>query len=347
MAVQPQARVLKRAVKLQRAGPNIRITCIGLLHIWQYKDTITLLYQAHVSRESSTLQGMGISGGGDIVVVIVTLYPCRRIVKEDIWLGTTCHSNGHIIGLRHDNLLVILACPNSSTIANLSSSRHGNCRRSRGNAFLFSQEEAWVWCLVISTHLPEHSVAILMVVPQGIDTPWCLIRCRENTQVAIIRAQDVFLSPVAQNVALETWCSLRTIASLGVCKGEDGTFTIFIYTWIALFLIAACIPTVIVECLLQEVAIPIYTVVHVHTTTSVQSLVRNAANPTIRRGIRLIARELICHIGDNGTTNVTTSCPAIINLARCSITKVVTRLVLIAGKDFLTMVIWVEVSHVM
>ena len=71
----------------------------------------------------------------------------------------------------------------------------------------------------------------------------------------------------------------------------------------------------------------------------------DTAYPAVGGRISLITRIFVGYIGDDGTTYVRACRPTIINLTRGGITEVVARLVLIASKNFLTMIVWVKVAY--
>ena len=134
MTIQPHVARLHSTVKLERTCPYIGIARIGLVDFWQHQDSVTLFDQAHTASEGATRQRVGKVLRGDIVVVVMALYPCGSIVKEDIGSSPLTDTDCHISRLSHEQLLVILRRGDAATVGNLRTVSHGQSRGCHGDA---------------------------------------------------------------------------------------------------------------------------------------------------------------------------------------------------------------------
>ena len=172
---------------------------------------------------------MRISVGRNIVIVIMSLHPCRRIVEEDIGSSAISHADRHVAGLSHENLLVIQRCADAATVSDFRSVSHRKSRRSHGDTLQFTEEITGMRGLIIAAHLPYHGIAVLHVVPKRVVTPFRGNCCRIDANSIIRGTRYDFLTPVAQDVALITRCRLGVIVAKTARQGLNSTISHLIY----------------------------------------------------------------------------------------------------------------------
>ena len=209
VAVQPYGARCHHAVELQRSSPYVGVAGISLGYGRQYQHAVALLHQTHTACEGAAGQRMGISVGGDVVVVVVSLHPCRSIIEEDVGRRAVVNAHRSVASLAENNLLVVFA--GTYAADNFLAAGHGEWWRSHGDAFQFAEEIADVGRLVVAAHLPHHGVAVLGVVPQCVVAPRGLLGGGIDTELIVGGAHDDFLAPVAQYVALIAGSGLRAV----------------------------------------------------------------------------------------------------------------------------------------
>ena len=106
--------------------------------------------------------------------------------------------------------------------------------------------------LVVATHLPYHSLAILVVVPQRGDTPVGGNGRGIDTDFVILGTGDYLLPPVAEDVTLIAGCPLRVVVGHRALQGLYHALSIFINSNCRVLAL-----TRIVLGFLQQVSIPV------------------------------------------------------------------------------------------
>lgn len=128
-------------------------------------------------------------------------------------------------------------------------------------AFEFAEEEAHVRRLVVAVHLPYHSVAVLRVVQQCVDSVFCRDSGGVDSDCGVVgSAQNHLLAPVAENVGLHARGAFGVVVGLGAGESLDSAFAILINCARSVF------PVLIVEGFVEEVAVPEYAEVLRHIT---------------------------------------------------------------------------------
>ena len=139
--------------------------------------------------------------------------------------------------------------------------RGGEGWGSYGDILHLAEEVAGVGRLVVAAHLPHHSVAVLVVVPQRVVAPSSGGGGRVDADVVGCCAHDDLLAPVAKDVALEAGGGLGIVVGQGTATGIYGCpRTILGDGALGVLAIHA------IECLLAQVAIPVDAEVGVYAT---------------------------------------------------------------------------------
>ena len=113
-------------------------------------------------------------------------------------------------------MLVVMQTVDGSAAANHRSVGSSQWGRGHGDSFHLTEEITQVRRLVIRMHLPYHSLAILMVVPQCVDG----IVGRHGGSVdtygiiAFAHSENHFLTPVTKDVTRETGVVLCPVVHL-------------------------------------------------------------------------------------------------------------------------------------
>ena len=250
-AVEPEPAALQRSVEGERTGPHVSVARIALVDLGQHEGAVALLDESHGSGEGTTGECMGIDRGGDIVVVVVPLYPCRRVVEEDIGSRSVADADGHVVGLVEHHLFVVESCADGAAVVHDSASVGGLWWRSDGDALHLTEEVAHVWRLVIAVHLPYHGVAVLLVREQCAVAVFGGVCGGVDTYLVVGRTCHDFLSPVAEDVTLEAGRSLGVVVTQRTVEGLDVACTVFMDAEGGVAHLSA------VERFFQKVAVPI------------------------------------------------------------------------------------------
>ena len=320
---------------------------MGEVGFWQIEDAVALFHDSCLTRDASTLDVAAVGGvfnGGSLGCIFTAcraLYPRRDVEGEDIRSCSLLDADGAVACFAHDDVLSIERTADGAAILHLLAVGHDEWWWRNGDVFHLTQIIAGVRRLVVATHLPHHRVAILMVVPEGVDA--ILRRCRRgiDADAVVGSAHDDFLAPVAKNVALIARGAFRVVVGEGTCTCVDRCpTTIFRHASLRVLSVD------IVEGFGTKVAIPVDAEVGVHTCggESVNRVVIYQTDGSFTRGTSQSAREIVAEVACNGTSIVSTGVVAVVDFAGGGITIVVARLVLVAGIDFLSVDIWVEVA---
>ena len=149
-------------------------------------------------------------------------------------------------------MLVIVAFADGRTISHQNAAGSGEWRRSHGDVLQFTQEVAGMRRLVVAHRLPYHGLAVLMVVPESVVTPFGNHISSVHAYIFIIsRTNYDFLAPVAEDVAGSRGRILRPVAVGRAVGCKDDAAVAFEHTCSSLTAVSA------VEAFLQEVAVPV------------------------------------------------------------------------------------------
>ena len=210
---------------------------------------------------------------------------------------------------------------------------------SDGDAFQFAEEIAHVGRLVISVHLPDDGIAVLVVMPQGIVAPCGGSGGGIDADVVVFGAHHHLLAPVAEEVGLQTGRCLGVV--VGQRTREVGNDTASIFDNDTLRVIASRT----VERLLAEVAVP------VDAEVLGDMVLRALGDGTDEVGVAgrnaLTAGELVGEVAHDGTSVVIASREPVENLAGGGITEVVAGVVFVASEELLSVAVGVEVAHML
>ena len=229
-----------------------------------------------------------------------------------------------------------------AAIGHLSTTGHGECGGSLRDALQFAKEVAGMGRLVVAAHLPHHTVAVLVVVPQRVVTPRRGNGSGIDADIIVARTHDELLAPVAHDVAHEAGSTLgvvvghRTFQHPGIARARliDGTCGI--------------LAVGVVEGLLLQVAIPVAAEVLRHTGRGIQHVEVLVLDKADRRCV--VSRETystgdgVQEVAGNGTSVITGSHVTIVQLGCRQVTVVVVGAVLIAEEALLSVNVGVQVA---
>ena len=232
-----------------------------------------------------------------------------------------------------------MAAANGSPIGNDFAVGVGEWWRGDGDALQLSEKVAAMGWLVVAHRLPHHALTVLVVVPEGVVAVVCLQISSVHAYIFIIcSAHDDFLAPVADDVAHGRGSVLRPVAVGGAVGGKDGRAVCLEHTGGSLTRAGS------VETFLQQVAVPVDAPV-------VGEAGRAASDDLVgyaRDGARLaaVANGSGIGIGEvtaKGAAVITRRLQTVIDFRRGGVAVVHGWLVLVAGKDFLSVTVGVEV----
>ena len=197
--------------------------------------------------------------------------------------------------------------------------------------------------LVVAAHLPYHGLAVLHVVPQGVVAPRRGVGGREDAELVVTGAHDDLLAPVAKDIALIRRRALGVVIGHRPCQSLDQAPAIFVDTT------GSVLAVRIVEALLEQVAVPVDAHVVGQTRFGEASdvVVGHAADGLVVRRESHGAGEIVGEVSCHAATVVAAACPTVIDLAGGGVTIVVGGVVLIAGKNLVTMDVWIEIAMVL
>ena len=182
----------------------------------------------------------------------------------DVGVGTFGHGDVGVGSFAHHHMLFGVSRRNGSAVGNLCSPFHGKGWGCNGDALQFAHEVAFVRGLVVAHRLPHHGVAILVVVPECIQTVLGGNGCSPDADAGVAgRTHHQFLAPVAKEVGNGTGIVFRRVVGVAVNSGEqsatggfvDGSF--------------ACLAARTVHHLVEQVAVPIDTLVQMAPEESI------------------------------------------------------------------------------
>ena len=344
VSVEPESAVLQHAIKDECSCPHIGVAAIGMGSLRHDERSVALLHQTHGSGKCATGECVCIGGSDDIGIAASSLHPCRCVVGEDIRSGTVGHCHRHVVGLTDQQVFVVAFAADSSVVNHLHTIAIHEWRWGDGNALQFTKEVAHMRWLVISVHLCDHRIAILMVVPEGIVAPVGRDGGGIDTYVVVVGAHHHLLAPVAEEVGLQTGRCLGVV--VGQRTREVGNDTASIFDNDTLRVIASRT----VERLLAEVAVP------VDAEVLGDMVLRALGEPTVGDGTdevgvagrnALTAGELVGEVAHDGTSVVIASREPVENLAGGGITEVVAGVVFVASEELLSVAVGVEVAHML
>ena len=197
--------------------------------------------------------------------------------------------------------------------------------------------------LVIAAHLPHHGLTILHVVPKRIVAPGSDIGCGVDADGVVVGAHHHLFAPVAKEVALIAGRSLGVVVGLRAGECLDEALAIFIDATGGVLAVG------IVEALFEQVAVPIdaHVVGQTRLGESCNVVIGDAADGVVVRrethGSGDVVGEVACH----AASVIAAACLAIVDLAGGGVAIVVGRLVFVAGIDFMSVHIGVEVAVVL
>ena len=239
----------------------------------------------------------------------------------------------------------------SATIGNFHAVSHSQWWRSHRDAFQLTEEVALLRRLVVAHALPNHCIAILMVVPQCWNTISGRSIRRIDSDVCVIAGTNHnFLAPVAKDISRSTRIVFRVVVHLATRTGEQSTALVLIHS--SLFF---CSRTV--EHFVAKVAIPINTEVEVRPEQSPvptriitrnrhrQKFVCHSGNQSRLRTSALTTRIIIREVSAKRTTIVASALQAVVNLRCRSVAIVHGRIVLIACEELQALAVRVEVAY--
>ena len=237
-------------------------------------------------------------------------------------------------------MLSVVGRADAAAVGNLRATGHREGRRSNGDAFELADEVAGVRRLVVAYALPNHTLTILMIVPKRVVAILGgNVRGVDANALVVRRASHDFLAPVAEDVARCRRSVLRPVTVGCAVGGEDNRAVALEHTR-GTFTRAGS-----VEAFLQEVAVPIDSeVVRKARRTSGDDLIGNTRDGSRLAGMADGAGIGIREVSTKSTSVVACRLKAIVDLRRRCITVVHSGLVLVAGEDFLTVTIGVEVG---
>ena len=264
MAVEPQRRLFHLAVEIQRTIPDVSLTGVGKVSLRQRQDAIALLHQSSVATNATACDSTSICGVVNLRCCIRsltrsrTLHPSGHIEGQNLRLSTSLNGNAAVACLTDNGMFAVQATSNGAIIANLHTVGHRKWWRSNGNTLQLTQEEAGAWWLIIATHLPDHRITILVVMPQRRNTPFGRRSCRVDTDMVISCTQNNFFSPITEQVTLIAGCRLSIVIGNRAREGIDGgPRAILVDTALCRIIDIVDNLSCSVECLLTKVAIPI------------------------------------------------------------------------------------------
>ncbi len=277
----------------------------------QIEHTVTLLHQTHRAAEGTAGNSMCVSCCSYIVIVVVTLHPCRSIDSQYVRAGSVCYVDSHVTCLTHYYMFVVLSRTYGRAVNNLRTSCHCQWCRRLGDSFQFAKEIAHVRSLIVSAHLPNHGLTVLMVVPQSVVSPFCLYICGINTDIIVGRTHYHFLTPVTENISLIARCALGIIVGHTSLESGYRAFSHLIYST------GGILPVGIVKSLGAKVSVPIYTEILCYVALGPSRYGRMchrtyktavSAGNTLGTGIVIVKVAHVC------TSVIVTSCGSVINL---------------------------------
>ena len=205
-AVEPCGAVEQFAIKVQCAGPNVGAAGIGHIDGGQSQDTVALLGQRHSTGKGTAAHRAGVISVVDFcravgLRTVGALHPGRHVEGSHVGVCTFRYGDVCVACLTHDDVLSGIGCGDCASVGNLGTSGHGVWRRSHCDALQLSEEETGVGRLVVANALPNHRVAILMIVPQRRDAVIGGVSCRVNAYRRVVAAADNnLLTPVTEDV---------------------------------------------------------------------------------------------------------------------------------------------------
>ena len=121
--------------------------------------------------------------------------------------------------------------------------------------------------LVVSTHLPYHSVTLLVVIPHRVNAPWGLDGRGVDAYLIVSRAHNELMTPVTEDVAHEARGSLSPVVCQRTLKRLYLTLIIFIDSaWLIII-----VGSVSIICFLAKVTIPVTVEVLRHSIGTITS----------------------------------------------------------------------------
>ena len=156
-------------VEVDGACPYVGARCVGHVGLGEAEDAVALLDEARVSREASSVNGAGVSVTDDAGVVGGALHPAGDV--EGGYVGRCVVADGDVgvVGLADDYVLAVVGGADGGAVSDLGAPRHREGWGSDGDALQLACKVAHVGRLVVSDALPYHGVAVLVVVPEGVD----------------------------------------------------------------------------------------------------------------------------------------------------------------------------------
>ena len=228
-AVQPQGRVLQRAVEVERAGPDVGLAAVGHVGLRQVQRAVALLHQSHGAGEGSTADVACIVFVVDLCAAVENLarralHPRRHVERHHVGLGAVGNGNLRVAGLADHHVLAVMCSADGAAVGHLGASRHRERGRGYGNALQLAQEVTLVGRLVVADALPDHCVAVLVVVPQGVDAVGGRrVGSEDADGSAALRAvaHDHLLAPVAEDVGNGSGVVLRRVGGVRAVESDE------------------------------------------------------------------------------------------------------------------------------
>ena len=206
--------------------------------------------------------------------------------------------------------------------------------------------------LVVAHALPYHGVAVLLVVPEGVDAVGGGNGCSVDAQSAVaLCAHDEFLTPVAEDVGDGSGVVLGTVAGVAASGGEESSSAGLVDGTFASGAARA------VHDLVEEVSVPVDALVEVAPVegivgasgggSALDDLVGGQGDESGLRGASHGTGEFVGEVAGEGSSVVARGLQAVEDLARGGVIVGAGGFVLVAGELLLSVAIGVEVGAVL
>ena len=241
-------------------------------------------------------------------------------------------------------MLVIERLTDSASIGHFGAAGHDEWWGSHSDALHFTEVVTHVRWLVVTTHLPYHGIAVLVVVPERVVAPFGGGGCRVDADVVGCSAHDDFLAPVTEDVALVARCTLGVVVRHRTLANVDRTpAPVFGYTSLCVLAIE------VVEGLRAEVAVPVDAEVGVHASgiETWYSTVGHKADGAFTCRAPKSSGVVVAEVVGHGASVVVACLITVVYLAGCTVAVVVAGMVFVASVNLQAVDVGVEVTVVL
>ena len=336
MAVEPDGRCLHRAVEAQCALPDAGLAGVALSDVGQHEGALALLHQPCGAAEGTAGEGRRIINNGTRgrlrrgargLLRAAALHPRGGVDGQDVRLGTFLDGNRLVLIARDEQVVA----GGRDGGADLGAAVEHQWGRSLGDALQFAEEVADVRRLVVAHTLPCHAVAILMVVPEGVDAVVRGVVRRVDVECRVVAgAQHELLAPVADDVALGRRVVLRRVVE-DARGGVESRAVVERHSAIApLGDLDRALHAGRVHDLVAEVAVPVDAVVqvapsHVGVAVGIDDLVGRESYDAGGDGASLAAGNVVGEVAGEAAAVVGAWRGLIVDLARGGVVVAVVR----------------------